>query len=264
MGRAGRRPGRSSPAQVVAKLFFVRRRRRGRRRGAWRRLRARIPAALLVLALAGLWISRSPPPPDAPDDLCAIYQQRLSWYRDSRDAAARWAVAEPMIMAILFQESGLRATIRPPRRRYLGFIPGPLPSSAYGYAQAVDATWRQFQVEAGRRASRRSFTDAVEFVAWYSAELVGVLGLSRTDVESLYLAYHEGPGGYARGSHLAKPEVRRSARRVAARAARFESQLASCRSALDRRLRWHAFGLWLAAAALAGAAALVAWRRLRR
>jgi hypothetical protein len=223
-----------------------------------------MPAALLFLVLAGLWLSRPAPPPAAPEDLCSVYRERLSWYRDSREAAARWGVAEPVIMAILFQESSFRAATRPPRRRYLGFIPGPLPSSAYGYAQALDATWRQFEAETGRRASRRSFADAAQFVGWYTTELAGLLGIGRDDAQALYAAYHEGPGGYSRGSHLAKPDVARSARRVAARAARFEAQLEGCRPALERQLRWRTLRRWATWLGLSAVALAVGWWRLRR
>lgn len=169
-----------------------------------------------------------------------------------------------MMMAILFQESSFRAGTRPPRRWHFGFIPGRRPSSAHGYAQAVDATWEQFESEIGRRASRRRFADAAEFVGWYASELTDLLRLGRGDAASLYLAYHEGPGGYSRGSHLGKPGVLRSAGRVSARAGRFASQLEACRPALDRRLLWRTLRRWMAAVGLALVALILARQALRR
>jgi len=44
-------------------------------------------------------------------------------------------------MAIIRQESSFQADAQPPRSRILWIIPGPRPSSAYGYSQALDGTW---------------------------------------------------------------------------------------------------------------------------
>jgi hypothetical protein len=229
-----------------------------------RRHRGKLVTAGLSLLLTMLWLWRQPPPPRDPEDICAIYHERLSWYRDSRRTAARWEVSEPVIMAILFQESGFRAHVRPPRRWYFGFLPGPRPSTASGYAQVVDATWRQFQSETRRRANRRRFADAVDFVGWYVSELRAAAGIARSDTTSLYLAYHEGPRGYARGSHVAKPGVARSAERVAARARRFEDHLGGCRAELDRALTWRTVRRSSAAAGLAVLVTVLLWWRFVR
>ena len=217
----------------------------------------------MLLASAALWLWRSPPPPREPTDLCAIYSERLSWYRDSRSVARRWQVPEPMLLAILAQESSLRADARPPRRWFLGFIPGPRPSTAFGYAQVVDATWKQFESEIGRRASRRRFSDAAEFVGWYVTELREMLGIPGSEVERLYLAYHEGPGGYSRGSHRGNASLARRAEQVARRTARFSAQLTDCRAKLDRRLLWRTLRRALAATGAATAIVLALWWRRR-
>jgi len=57
----------------------------------------------------------------------------------------------------------------------------------------------------------------------------------------LYLAYHEGQGGYARGSFRRKPHVRSYAQKVAARAARYQSQFSGCRKRLERKRWWRLF-----------------------
>ena len=56
------------------------------------------------------------------------------------------------------------------------------------------------------------------------------LGIARDDAHRLYLAYHEGRGGYRRGSWKGKPEVRRAAGRVAETARRYKAQLEGCES----------------------------------
>ena len=54
------------------------------------------------------------------------------------------------------------------------------------------------------------------------------LGIARTDAYNLYLAYHEGRGGYRRGTWKGKPAVQSTARRVRDTARNYRSQLARC------------------------------------
>ncbi len=55
-----------------------------------------------------------------------------------------------------------------------------------------------------------------------------MLRISKTDVRDQYLAYHEGRGGYRRGSYNHKPWLIDVANRVASRAATYNTQLAAC------------------------------------
>ena len=48
-------------------------------------------------------------------------------------------------MAVIKQESSFRHDARPPKDYLLGFIPWGHISSAYGYAQAQDPAWQDFQ-----------------------------------------------------------------------------------------------------------------------
>ena len=84
------------------------------------------------------------------------------------------------------------------------------------------------------RADRDEFADAVDFVGWYNHESSKILGLTTDDADRLYLAYHEGAGGYRRGSYRKKPGLLTIARRVDQRATRYASQLSTCREALEK------------------------------
>ena len=114
------------------------------------------------------------------------------------------------------------------------------PSTAAGYAQVVDATWQQYERKAGAERDRETFSHAADFVAWYLSELGEILALPARDLKRLYLAYHEGPAGYQRGSFRNKPRLEVAATRVAARAQRYRAQLEDCRDELDDRLWWRA------------------------
>jgi hypothetical protein len=60
-----------------------------------------------------------------------------------------------------------------------------------------------------------------------------MLGISRWDAYSQYLAYHEGQGGYKRGTYQRKPWLLKVARKVESRAKSYQTQLARCEDELD-------------------------------
>ena len=78
--------------------------------------------------------------------------------------------------------------------------------------------------------------DALDFIGWYNHKTWRQLGISRSDAHRLYLAYHEGRGGYRRGTWRTKPGVQRTAERVTATAKRYKEQLAGCESRFPLRL----------------------------
>lgn len=223
---------------------------RWRRPGLW---------ALAVLALAILVSSRVEAPPRQPEDICAIFSEKRDWFDSARRSYEAWGVPESVQMAVIYQESGFRARARP-RRRILWVLPGPRRSSAYGYAQVLDSTWAQFQKDTDRpRAWRHRFSDVTQFIGWYGSEIHRLTGIARNDAYRFYLAYHEGPGGYARGSYRQKAWLMQTARQVEARAARYQRQYSACRSRLERRGAWR----WIVAALLIAAAGW-GYRRWRR
>ena len=192
-------------------------------------------AALFFLAGALPLACLSGPPSD-PDDLCAIFAQKRGWYRASLDSAKRWGVPESVQVAIIHQESRFQARARPPRKKYLGIIPGPRPSSAYGYGQILDGTWEEYRTAVGRdSASRDDFGDVVDFIGWYADKANRRAGVAKNDAGSIYLAYHEGIGGYSRNSHSAKPWLMKVAGKVSRRAAIYQAQYDGCRERLQRK-----------------------------
>ncbi len=204
-------------------------------------LKPSLPAAALAAGLVWLYMTVAGCSARAPaniDDACAIFRERHSWFDDARQAERRWGVPIEVQLAIIHQESRFRSRVQPPRRRLLGFIPGPRPSSAYGYTQAVETTWNEYRRATGRRgADRDDFGDACDFIGWYAARSSRRLGIAKSDAYRLYLAYHEGDGGYRRGSYRRKPWLMRVASKVERRAERYRRQLAGCRRRLEHRWR---------------------------
>lgn len=198
------------------------------RRGAdVRGATAWIVAALLLAGCATA-------PPRQPADVCAIFDEKDDWYRAARAAEVRWQSPVPVLMAFMHQESGFVHDAKPPRRKLLWFIPWTRPSSAYGYAQATNEAWSDYvDATGGLFADRDDFADAVDFIGWYNSVSVQQLGLAPDDVYALYLAYHEGRGGYARGTFTDKAWLQATALRVAMRADDYARQRAQCADRLE-------------------------------
>lgn len=163
------------------------------------------------------------------DNACAIVAERPAYLRAMKKAERRWGVPVHVQMATIHQESKFIGDARTPHRYVLGVIPVGRQSSAYGYSQALDGTWEEYQQKTGNRRARRDrISDATDFMGWYMHGSYEKLGLSKWDATSQYLAYHEGRGGYARGSYRSKSWLMGVANKVGARAQTYRAQLAAC------------------------------------
>lgn len=174
-------------------------------------------------------------PPATTSDICSVFEDRRGWFLAARATEERWDVPIPVTMAFIRQESGFRSRARPPRTRILWLIPGPRPSNALGYAQALESTWSDYQRATGNHGAERSdFADAVDFIGWYNNMSYRTNNIARSDAHSLYLAYHEGNTGFARRSFEGKQWLIDVANSVQANTVLYERQLAGCARELNR------------------------------
>jgi hypothetical protein len=209
---------------------------RGSRSEAGRRGWVGALSVLLGILLSAPWIACFTSPPKEPDDLCAIFSEKRSWYRSAERSYDRWGVPAAVQLAIIHQESSFRATARPPRRRFLWVFPGSRPSSAYGYGQVIDETWRRYVKRTGHHgADRDDFGDVSDFIGWYGDHIHRQTGIQKHEAGKLYMAYHEGPAGFKRGTHDRKGWLQRVARKVDRRAASYQGQYDVCREKLAKR-----------------------------
>ncbi len=160
-------------------------------------------AGLLLLASCG---GGNHSAPRNLDDACSILDQRPAYYSAMKRTERRWGVPGPCPDGDdVPMEIEVRGNARTPFRYALGIIPMGRQSSAYGYSQALDDTWDDYRKDAGRFGARRDrIDDATDFIGWYMDRSERKLGLPKYDATSHYLAYHEGHGGYARGSYNEK------------------------------------------------------------
>lgn len=180
-------------------------------------------AVLLLLACGSV-----PKNPRGIENACDILDTDDSWRQAFERTYRKYGVPPHVVMAIIYQESRFVADARPPKKTFLG-IPTSRPSTAYGYAQALDMTWDWYRDKTGRRgADRDNLVDAVDFVGWYIQGNHARTGVSKWDAKNQYLAYHEGTGGYLKQTHRQKPWLLKVSDKVGSHAAVYRQQLVRC------------------------------------
>lgn len=189
---------------------------------------------LILWLLAGCTTA----PPKNHNNLCSIYREYPAWYEDSLKMEKKWGTPPHVAMAIMKQESSFIADALPPRDYLLWVIPWGRVSSAYGYAQAQDPVWGEYKKNTGNGGSRNNFDDAIMFIGWYTTGTHKQLGISKWDTYNQYLAYHEGRGGFRRGSYRKKPWLMQVARKVEQQSKKYHAQLRQCRKELEDDRSW--------------------------
>ncbi len=129
-------------------------------------------------------------------------------------AADKWGVPESLLLATMRQESHFKAD-----KRHAST------AGAYGYPQAVLGTWNHYRKETEQpSASRNSFADSMDFIAWYHSATREQTGRPYSDTIGYYLAYSRGWAAKGQASAAAK----RNAAKVAAFAEDYEADLKAC------------------------------------
>ena len=188
--------------------------------------RATIVVMILVL---GSCSSRNYTAPSNLDDACSIVRQYPHYLRAMKMSERKWGAPVNVQMAVIYQESKFVGNARTKKKYVLGFIPKGRVSSAYGYAQVLDGTWNDYRDKSGNWSGRRNnIYDATDFIGWYMGETKRRAGVSLSNAEQQYLAYHEGQGGYMRGTHKSKSWLLQIARKVGARSSMYKRQLRRC------------------------------------
>ncbi|MBT3309575.1 MAG: transglycosylase SLT domain-containing protein [Gammaproteobacteria bacterium] len=184
----------------------------------------------LRLLLIALLLTGCRAPDFNRDDLCSIYEAHPEWESGVRQAEQQWGIPQELIMAVIRYESSFVGDAEAPRRHYFGLIPGERLSSAYGFSQALDQTWKEYQQRTGKQEAKRDqFADAADFIGWYLNRTHRSLQISRSDGYHLYLAYHEGHRGFLRKDYEKKPKLMSFARKVNTARMTYRVQLKACR-----------------------------------
>ncbi|MEO0367729.1 MAG: transglycosylase SLT domain-containing protein [Pseudomonadota bacterium] len=189
---------------------------------------------LFLLVLTGC----ASAPPSNHNDICTIFLEKPGWYKSAVKSAAKWGGPLHVPMAIMYQESSFKRDAKPEMQYFLGVVPTGRKSDAYGYSQALKSTWKRYKRETGANYKQRdNFAAAYDFIQWYMHTTYKANGVSKWDTYAQYLNYHEGQGGYARGSYRNKQWLMNTARRVSDRATRYGKQMQTCKAELEKKNR---------------------------
>lgn len=159
-------------------------------------------------------------PPKNTSNICKIFQNNPTWYWKAKQTENKWGVSIPIQMAIIDAESRFNGEAH-------------ATSSAYGFSQALRGTWASYQRSTGSKGRRNEFAAATDFIGWYAHNTKRHLGISPKNTYALYLAYHEGFGGYKSHSYRYKPMIMRVAQKVDRKADVYQTQLLACQGQIE-------------------------------
>ncbi|GIR11363.1 MAG: hypothetical protein CM15mP22_7830 [Gammaproteobacteria bacterium] len=129
------------------------------------------------------------------------------------NAQQKWGTEPSTVMAIIRQESSFKPNAAPDREKILELFLGKdlhqqkVISGSKFYMGRLQKRNRKF------RASRSSFSSSVDFIGWYLSKAPSAR-IQPQEVDKLYLAYHEGYGGYKRETYKGKSWLIDTARKV--------------------------------------------------
>ena len=167
--------------------------------------------------------------PKNQEDACSIIKQKQSWRTALKKTERRWGISPGMQLAFIKTESNFKPTARTQRKYFLGLIPSGRISSAYGYSQALDGTWKEYKKSTGNRYHRRSnFAHSTNFIGWYADKTKRLLGISKNNAYLQYLAYHQGQAGFKTGAYKNKKALLKVANKTALNKKKFDRQLKKC------------------------------------
>ena len=167
--------------------------------------------------------------PKNQEDACSIIKQKKSWRTALKKTERRWGISPGMQLAFIKTESNFKPTARTQRKYFLGLIPSGRISSAYGYSQALDGTWKEYKESTGNRYHRRSnFAHSTNFIGWDADKTKRLLGISKNNAYLQYLAYHQGQAGFKTGAYKNKKGLLKVANKTAFNKKKFDRQLKKC------------------------------------
>jgi len=152
-----------------------------------------------------------------------MLDENPAWINVLKRNEQKWGVKPSVFLAIIYQESKFNAYARPLDKR------GRRVSSAFGFPQALDGTWKHYRQDTGLYKARRdSFYDSVDFIGWYIKKTQHYNKIDRNDVYSIYLNYHDGWGGYKDKTYKRKRWLTDVAQKVARMEKTYAKDLRHC------------------------------------
>lgn len=165
-----------------------------------------------------------------PNNACYMLKENPDWLQSTLDSYEKWGTPISIQLAFIRQESSFKHDARPIRKNKWYEFGTNYASSAYGYSQALDGTWEHYLKSTNQSfKNRTSFKDSTDFIGWYNKQSQKKNRIGRKDAYDLYLAYHEGWGGYQRKTYHKKSFLKNAASNVQKWSYKYSKQLNQCR-----------------------------------
>lgn len=162
------------------------------------------------------------------NDACKMLKENPDWLVATNASYKRWGTPISVQLSFVYHESSFKHDARPIRKNKRYEFGTNYASSALGFSQALNGTWKEYQDERKAHSSdRRNFGHSVDFIGWYNSKSFK-MGIKPTDSYNLYLAYHEGRGGWKRRYYDKKPWLKNYARSVQKKAIVYSKQINKC------------------------------------
>lgn len=163
------------------------------------------------------------------NDACKMFKENPDWLAASNRSYQKWGTPVSVQLSFVYHESSFVYNARPLKKRK-GYVFGKeYASSALGFSQALNGAWGDYLKERKpKNAKRTNYGDSVDFIGWYNSKSFKQLGLKATDSYSLYLAYHEGRGGFKKGYHLKQKWLMNYAKSVEKKSKVYSKQINEC------------------------------------
>ncbi len=186
-----------------------------------------IVTTLLAFQLSGCAVFMESNSTSNPNNACLILKENNDWLESSYESHKKWGIPISILLSFIKTESSFIYNARPIKEE--GFFFDSYYSSAFGFSQALDGTWTEYQfLNEKPNAKRTSFADSVDFVGWYLNRVSASSSIGKHDIYNLYLAYHEGVTGWKRKSYLKKKWLVKKAKKIEASTIEFSKQIKNC------------------------------------
>lgn len=163
------------------------------------------------------------------EDACIIVKKNPDWLKAMYRTQLVYNIPISTQLAFVKHESNFKRKARPLNKNRKSIFDKKYASTAYGYAQALDGTWKEYQTTFNnKRLKRTNYGHSVDFIGWYNNRHIKA-GMNPNNISHLYLAYHEGLGGYRKKTYNKKPWLVNYSKAVEMSAQKYHRQLNLCK-----------------------------------
>ncbi len=163
------------------------------------------------------------------NNACEMLKENHDWLIATNNSYQKWGTPISVQLSFVYHESSFVHDARPFKKDSRYPFGKKYLSTALGFSQALNGTWGDYLKETTiKNPDRTNFGHSVDFIGWYNKKSFKSLSIKPSDAYNLYLAYHEGRGGWKKGYHLKQPWLMNYAKSVQKKANEYSSQINKC------------------------------------